>query len=160
MLPWSLGRQVRRGGMQAMAEHDETSEWAQRHEAAWEITPLYEVVKGEGKTQTGYELRIYAQVDSQAEKAIDELTARVRRIAQEVVPAGELPLECEVRAYDEGEWERPETGFADEVVVPVALTFTDPAHPPTAETAAVVITAVEAKLQLLGLKPRAWDSRR
>lgn len=143
-----------------MAEHDETTEWARRHEAAWEITPLYEVVKGEGKTQTGYELRIYAQVDSQAEDAIAELTAHVRRIAQEVVPTGELPLECEVRAYDEGEWERPETGYADEVVVPVALTFTDPAHPPSAAVAAAIIAAVEAKLHLLGLKLRAWDSRR
>jgi len=136
-----------------------TREWAERHEAAWEIAPLYETVKGEGRTQTGYELRIYAQLGSQADGALEELTARVRQIAQEVAQMGDLPVESEVRTYDEGEYERPETGFADEVVVPVLLTFSDPEHPPVAAEAAAVIAAVESRLRDLGLKPRAWDSR-
>jgi len=143
-----------------VAEQDETRDWARQHEAAWEIAPLYEVVAGEGKKQTGYELRIYAQVDSQSESAGEELAAHARRIAREVAPVGDVPLEFEVRAYDSGELERPETGFADEIVVPVALTFEDPEHPPADKTANAMISAIEAKLVLLGLKPHAWDSRR
>lgn len=143
-----------------MAEQDETREWARRHEAAWEIEPLYEVVAGEGRRQTGYELRIYAQVGSESEDASQELTAHARHIAREVAPVGDVPLESEVRAYDAGELERPETGFADEIVVPVALIFADHEHPPTAQATAAIIAAIEAKLLQLGLKARAWDSQR
>jgi hypothetical protein len=139
---------------------DETRAWAAQHEAAWEIVPLHEVVKGQGRTQTGFELRIFAQVAGQSQGEIDDVTDRARRIARQALPRATAPLEWELGSYEDGECERPETGFADEVAVPVELTFEDPAHPPRLDESGPVLAAIEARLRELGLKPRAWDASR
>ncbi len=143
-----------------METRDEMREWATRHEAAWEIAPLLEGVKGQGREQTGFELRIYAQLRDGSDEEAVAAAAQARRVASEVVARPGSAFELEIGSYEDGEVERPETGFADEVVVPVTLTFKDLGHPPRPEEDAQALSAIEAELGSLGLKPRAWDSVR
>jgi hypothetical protein len=146
-----------------MSESDPTAEvraWAQRFEAAWEITPLVEVVKGEGRRQTGFELRIYAQIEHADPHAGGSIHSRIRQIAERVIPHEHTPLEFEVGEYDSEEYLRRETGYAAEVMVPIVVTYADPDHPPKPDVVHLVMTAIETRLGELGVRPKAWDARR
>lgn len=138
----------------------EMQDWARRYEAAWEVEPLIEVVKGLGRRQNGLEIRIFAQVEHASPADVAAIEARVRHIAQAVVPQGGTPLEFEVGSFDDAEYERRETGFADEVVVPILVTFGTAQAAPEPQVVSQVLASLEARLRELGLKPKAWDSNR
>jgi len=135
-------------------------QWVARHEACWEMAPLVEVIKGAGRKQTGVELRIYAQVEHEDEAEIEAAYAQVRSLAEQLAPVGDSTLEFDVEDYDEGETLRGETGFAEEVMVPIVMSFRDPDHQPDHAALARIMDPIEAKLRELGLKPKAWDSKR
>jgi len=143
-----------------VATTDDVRDWARGHEAAWELVPLQEFVKGEGRRQTGFEIRIYAQTEHEDASEVETVYARAREIAEAVVPGHETALEFEVSDYDAGLYERRETGYAAEIVVPIQATFEDPESPPDAAATQRVLSAIEARLRDLGLKPKAWDARR
>ena len=143
-----------------MTTTEDVHNWARGHEAAWELVPLQEFVKGEGRRQTGFEIRIYAQTEHEDASEVEAVYARAREIAEAVVPGQETELEFEVSDYDSGQYERRETGYANEIVVPIQATFEDPERPPDAGATQRILSAIEARLRELGLKPKAWDARR
>jgi hypothetical protein len=139
---------------------DDVRTWAREHEAAWELVPLQEIVKGEGRRQTGFEIRIYAQTEHVNASEVGAVYARAREIAETVVPRQETGLEFDVSDYDAGRYERRETGYASEIVVPIQATFEDPEKPPDAAATRRILSGIEARLRDLGLRPKAWDARR
>ncbi len=143
-----------------MASTEDIRDWARRYEAAWEVEPLIEVVKGAGRRQNGFDIRIFAQVEHAKEDDVAAIRKRVRQIAQTVVPHDDVSLEFEVPWDDDAEYERPETGYADEVVVPIQVTFGTADAAPDQEAIAHVLASLEARLRDLGLRPKAWDSNR
>ena len=61
---------------------------------------------------------------------IGVLCARVREIAEAVVPRDETPLDFELGSCGGEQYERRETGYAREVAVPIQATFEDPERQP------------------------------
>jgi hypothetical protein len=143
-----------------MAELGDIRDWARRYEAAWEVQPLIEVVKGVGQRQNGFEISIFAQVEHASPEDVAAIETRVRQIAEAVVPHEGTPLDFEVRSFDDTEYERPETGYAEEVVVPIEVTFGTAHEAPEPKLVAHILASLEARLRELGLKPKAWDSNR
>jgi hypothetical protein len=139
---------------------NEIETWAREHEAAWEVAPLFEVVKGEGRRQTGFEIRIYVQTERVSESDLEAVQSRAREIAATVVPRDDTALEFEVGSYDAGQYERRETGYASEIVVPIQATFDDAERQASPAVIAQILAGIEERLGGLGLKPKAWDSQR
>jgi hypothetical protein len=135
-------------------------EWAREHEAAWEVEPLFEGIKGEGRRQTGFEIRVYVQTERVAAGGLDAVYARARELAEMVVPREDSELEFEVGSYDAGEYERRETGFATEIMIPICATFQDPERQLAPAVSARILRGIEERLGGLGLRPKAWDSER
>jgi hypothetical protein len=143
-----------------MTETEAIQAWARRYEVAWEVEPLIEVVKGLGRRQNGFEISIFAQVEHASPADVAAIETRVRQLAEAVVPHEDTPLDFEVRSSDDSEYERPETGYAEEVVVPIEVTFGTAHEAPDPKLVAHVLASIEARLRGLGLKPKAWDSNR
>jgi hypothetical protein len=134
--------------------------WVQEHEVCWEIAPRVEMLKGQGVVQTGLELSVYAQVEHAAEAEVARIFEKTEQLVEHVIPHSELPLLCRIGTFDHARHLRKETGYAAEVRVPIELTFEDPRHRPSTKDIERCVTPIEARLRELGLKPRAWDSRR
>ncbi len=134
--------------------------WVQDHEVCWELAPNVEMVKGEGVVQVGFELSVYAQVEHAAEAEIATIFEKTEQLVEQVMPQSEIPLLCKIGAFDHARHLRKETGYAAEVCVPIELSFTDPRHRPGSKEVDACVRPIEARLRDLGLKPRAWDSRR
>ncbi len=100
--------------------------WAVQVKAAWELTPLIEMERGD-EVQVGFELSLYARApgdvaaDLERQTVLEDLWDRLRQIAESLVPLVGADGRLEVDPFDAAARLRPETGFAPEVLLSARL---------------------------------------
>jgi len=100
--------------------------WAAQVKAAWELTPLIEMERGQ-EVQVGFELSLYARVpgdvaaDLEGQAVLEPIWDRLRDIAESLVPLMGTDGRLEADPFDAAARLRPETGFAPEVLLSARL---------------------------------------
>ena len=95
-------------------EPAECRAWAQQVKAAWEVTPLIEMERGQ-QVQVGFELSLFARVPAEAapgavrETAVGALWDRLREIAESLVPLAGPDARIELDPFEDADRLRPET---------------------------------------------------
>lgn len=139
----------------------EIQDWARQNKAAWEVTPLVEMHRGE-RTQVGFELSLYArlppetQASSAEETALEGLWDRLREIAESLLPIAGDGARIEVDPFEAAGRLRPETNFAQEVLLTARLFHASDYFAPVADADRDRMKPLEARLTALGLRQRSW----
>jgi hypothetical protein len=139
----------------------ECREWAREAKAAWEVSPLIEMERGE-QVQVGFELSLYARAPASLppgsdHEAADEATwDRLREIAESLVPLAGEDARLEVDPFEAAARLRPETQFAPETLLSARLFHGSDLLAPVRPGDRERIKPVEDRLHELGLKPRSW----
>ncbi|MGE5125654.1 MAG: hypothetical protein ACM3PV_05150 [Betaproteobacteria bacterium] len=139
----------------------ETQDWARQNKAAWEVAPLVEMHRGE-RTQVGFELSLYArlppetQASSAEETALEGLWDRLREIAESLLPIAGDGARIEIDPFDAAGRLRPETNFAQEVLLTARLFHASDYFTPVADADRDRMKPLEARLTALGLRQRSW----
>ena len=135
--------------------------WAAQVKAAWELTPLIEMERGE-EVQVGFELSLYARtpgdVAASLEKdaAVEGIWDRLREIAESLVPLMGADGRLEVDPFDAAARLRPETGFAPEVLLSARLFHGSDLLAPVQPGDRERLKPMEDRLHELGLKSKSW----
>jgi hypothetical protein len=139
----------------------ETQDWARLNKAAWEIAPLVEMHKGE-RMQVGFELSLYARLPPEAqasaaeEAALEGLWDRLREIAESLLPIAGSGARIEIDPFEAAGRLRPETNFAQEVLLTARLFHASDYFAPVAEADRERMKPLEARLAELGLRQHGW----
>jgi hypothetical protein len=135
--------------------------WAQQVKAAWEVSPLIELERGE-QVQVGFELSLYARVPASLppgagrEASAEATWDRLREIADSLVPLAGADARIEVDPFEAAARLRPETGFAAETLLSARLFHGSDLLAPVRAGDRELLKPVEDRLSELGLKPRSW----
>ncbi len=133
--------------------------WAREHKAAWEVTPLVEMHKGE-RIQVGFELELYARVPAGVEPtdevALEELWDRLREIAESLLPLAGERGRIEIDPFEAAVRRRPEAELAPEVLLQARLFHAADYFTAVAEADRQRIRPIEERLSALGLRARSW----
>ncbi len=133
--------------------------WAREHKAAWEMTPLVEMHKGE-RMQVGFELALYARVppgvEPSDEAALEQLWDRLREVAESLLPLVGERGRIEIDPFEAAERRRPETDLAPEVLLQARLFHASDYFAPVADDDRQRIRPIEERLAALGLRARSW----
>jgi hypothetical protein len=139
-----------------------TQSWARQTMAAWELTPLVEMHKGE-RVQVGYELELYARIpadrpagDEQRQHVVEALWDKLREIAESLPPALGEHARIEVEPFEAADRLRPETDFAPEVLLKARLFHASDYFAPVGEDDRRRMKTIEEQLSGLGLRARSW----
>jgi hypothetical protein len=139
----------------------ETQAWARDNKAAWEVTPLFEMHKGE-RLQVGFELELYARIPPQIppsaerERALEALWDRLREIAESLLPIVGDEARIEVEPFENAGRLRPETKFAPEVLLQARLFHAADYFAPIGDGDRERVKPLEAQLTAIGLRQRSW----
>jgi hypothetical protein len=135
--------------------------WAQLARAAWEVSPLVELERGE-QVQVGFELELYARVPTEApasregQDAVEALWDRLREIAESLLPLAGADARLEVDPFEAAARLRPETQFAPEVLLSARLFHGSDLLAPVEPGDRERLKPIEDRLSELGLKARSW----
>jgi hypothetical protein len=130
--------------------------WAAEVKAAWELTPLIEMERGQ-EVQAGFELSLYAGIpgdvaaDLERPTVVEGLWDRLREIAESLVPLMGADGRLEVDPFDSAARLRPETGFAPEVLLSARLFHGSDLLAPVKPGDRERLKPLEDRLQELGL---------
>lgn len=139
----------------------ETQDWARLNKVAWEVAPLVEMHKGE-RMQVGFELSLYARLPPEAlassaeETALEGLWDRLQEIAESLLPIVGSGSRIEVDPFEAAGRLRPETNFAQEVLLTARLFHASDYFAPVADADRDRMKPLEARLAALGLRQRSW----
>jgi hypothetical protein len=132
--------------------------WAAQVKAAWELTPLIEMERGE-EVQVGFELGLYARVpgdvaaDLERQAAVEWTWDRLREIAESLVPLLGTDGRLEVDPFEAAARLRPETGLAPEVLLSARLFHGSDLLAPVRPGDRERLKPLEDRLHELGLCP-------
>jgi len=133
--------------------------WAQQVKAAWELTPLIELERGE-QVQVGFELSLFARAPPEVlpgrEAAVSTLWDRMREIAESLVPVAGPDARIEVDPFEDADRLRPETQFAPEVLLSARLFHGSDLLAPVKPGDRERLRPLEDRLHDLGLKQHCW----
>jgi hypothetical protein len=135
--------------------------WAQQVKAAWDVSPLIEMERGQ-QVQVGFELELYARVPTEVPPSMERLSAveaiwdRLRAIAESLLPLAGRDARLEVDPFDAAARLRPETQFAPEVLLSARLFHGPDLLAPVRPGDRERLKPVEDRLGELGLKARSW----
>jgi hypothetical protein len=137
---------------------DKVREWVARHKVCWELSPLREMVKGEGLRQTGLEIVLLAQIPLTGDTRRNEAEAvesyrGAEWIAQHVMPPEVEGLHCQVEGFDHAAHLRPETQFAPEIAARIRIDVGPRADPRKVQE---ITLGIEQRLKGLGVQNRVW----
>jgi len=139
----------------------ETQAWARDNKAAWEVAPLVEMHKGE-RLQVGFELEMYARIpvaippSAEREKVVEALWDRLREIAESLLPIVGDNSRIEVEPFEAAGRLRPETNFAQEVLLQARLFHAADYFAPVGDGDRERVKPLEAQLIAIGLRQRSW----
>ena len=135
--------------------------WAEQARAAWELTPLLEQRKAE-RIQVGFELSLFARIPTEIppgperQAAVGWLWDRLREIAESLLPLAGADGRLEVDPFEAAARLRPETQFAQEVLLSARLFHGADLLVPVQEGDRERLKPLEERLHELGLKARSW----
>jgi hypothetical protein len=136
--------------------------WAAQVKAAWELTPLIEMERGE-EVQVGFELGLYARVPGHVAADLERQAAvewsvewtwdRLREIAESLVPLLGADGRLEVDPFEAAARLRPETHLAPEVLLSARLFHGSDLLAPVRPGDRERLKPLEDRLHELGLCP-------
>ena len=135
--------------------------WAAQVKAAWELTPLVEMERGE-QVQVGFELGLYARApgdvatDLVRQTVLEDLWERLRQIAESLVSFAGADGRLDVDPFDAAARLRPETDFAPEVLLSARLFHGSDLLVPVEPGDRARLKPLEERLNELGLRSRSW----
>lgn len=137
---------------------EKVRDWVARHKVCWELSPLREMVKGEGMQQTGLEIVLLAQIPHTGDAQRDEAEAveayrGAEWLAEHVTPTEIEGLHCQVEGFDRSAHLRPETQFAPEIEARIRIDVGQGSDPGLVKR---VAAAIEQRLHDLGVQSRVW----
>ncbi|HUL75863.1 MAG TPA: hypothetical protein VL691_01260 [Vicinamibacteria bacterium] len=142
-------------------EPAECRAWAQEVKAAWEVTPLIEMERGQ-QVQVGFELSLFARVPAEAapgaarETAVGALWDRLREIAESLVTLAGPDARIEVDPFEDADRLRPETQFSPEVLLSARLFHGADLLAPVKPGDRERLKPLEDRLHDLGLRQHTW----
>lgn len=139
---------------------EKVRDWVARHKVCWELSPLREMVKGEGLQQTGLEIVLLAQIPMTGDGQRDEAEAVESYRGAEWIAEHVLPpevehdgLHCQVEGFDHSAHLRPETQFAPEIEARIRIDVARGSDPGLVKRATELI---QQRLHDLGVQNRVW----
>jgi len=135
--------------------------WAEQAKAAWEVTPLIEMERGQ-QVQVGFDLELFVRFPPgmppgpERRAAVLALWDRMREIAESLAPLAGADARVEVDPFDEATRLRPETQFAPEILLTARLYHGSDLLAPVQPGDRERLRPLEERLHELGLKPRSW----
>ncbi len=135
--------------------------WAEQAKAAWEVTPLIEMERGQ-QVQVGFDLELFVRFPPdlppgpERRAAVLALWDRMREIAESLAPLAGADARVEVDPFDEATRLRPETQFAPEILLTARLYHGSDLMAPVQPGDRERLRPLEERLHELGLKPRSW----
>ena len=135
--------------------------WAAQVKAAWELTPLIEMERGQ-EVQVGFELSLYARApgdvaaDLERQTVLEDLWDRMRQIAESLLPLMGADGRLDVDPFDVAARLRPETAFAPEVLLSARLFHGSDLLAPVEPGDRERLKPLEDRLHELGLKSKCW----
>lgn len=137
---------------------EKVRDWVARHKVCWELSPLREMVKGEGLQQTGLEIVLLAQIPLTGDTERNEAEAvesyrGAEWIAEHVIPPECEGLHCQVAGFDHSAHLRPETQFAPEIEARIRIDLVRGSSPVLVRQA---MAEIERRLHELGVQSRVW----
>lgn len=142
-------------------EPAECRAWAAQVKAAWELTPLIEMERGQ-EVQVGFELSLYARVpgdvaaDLERQAVVEGTWDRLREIAESLIPLVGADGRLEVDPFDVAARLRPETDFAPEILLSARLFHGSDLLVPVRPGDRERLRPLEDRLHELGLRSRSW----
>jgi hypothetical protein len=139
----------------------ETRVWAERHRAAWELTPREEMHRGQ-RRQVGFDLELYARMPAEIppgaeqDAAVVAIWDRLREIAESLIPEEPAGDRLEVEAFDVAGRLRPETNFEPEVLLSARIVHAADYFEPVSADDRKHLQPLEERLRELGLRHRVW----
>ena len=135
-----------------------TRAWAQEAKAAFEVTPLHELVKGE-RRQVGFALDLYARIPAglaSPDEVFAAIWDRLSEIAEDLLALAGAAGRIEIEPFDMANRLRPETQFAPEILLQARLVHGADHLAAPAEDETGRLHALEERLRELGLRARSW----
>ena len=137
---------------------EKVRDWVVRHKVCWELSPLREMIKGEGMQLTGLELVLLAQIPLTGDARRNEAEAvesyrGAEWIAEHVMPPDCDGLHCQIEGFDHSSHLRPETQFAPEIEARIRIAAAPGSDPGLVKR---VTELIQQRLHDLGVQNRVW----